>query len=83
MLVDSVLTMLVFSIIITVLLPAVMMLEQMMAESERTLEFNRRLYLEMLGHEDFESFRRDTSTYIVYDSRICDGTEEELCTYFE
>ncbi|WP_342386967.1 hypothetical protein [Salinicoccus bachuensis] len=83
MLVDSVLTMLVFSIIISILLPAVTMLEQTMAESESTLEFNRRLYLEMLAYEDFESFRRNTSAYIVHGSRICDGKEEERCAYFE
>ena len=39
MLVDSLLAMLIFGIIISVLMPAVMMLEQTMTESEETLEF--------------------------------------------
>lgn len=81
--VDSILTMLIFSIIITILLPAVMMLEQMLEESERTLEFNRRLYLEMLAHEDYESFTRETAAYTIHGSHICDKKDEERCAYFE
>ncbi|WP_175287043.1 type II secretion system protein [Salinicoccus roseus] len=83
MLVDSLLAMLIFGIIISVLMPAVMMLEQTMTESEETLEFNRRLYLEILSHEDFEAFRRSTSSYMIHDNRICSIKNEKRCAYFE
>ncbi|MFC3418123.1 hypothetical protein ACFOLA_01210 [Salinicoccus hispanicus] len=83
MMLDSVLTMLVFSVILSVLVPAMIMLNQTLSDSGRLLDYSRRLYIDMLAYEDYESFRRGSNDYRIEAHRICDKADTKLCVHFE
>ncbi|MCG1009022.1 hypothetical protein J4760_03025 [Salinicoccus sp. ID82-1] len=83
MMLDSVLTMLIFSIILSVLVPAMIMLNQTVSDSAGTLEFTRRLYIDMLAYEDYESFMLGSHNYRIEAHRICDKNDAKLCVHIE
>ncbi|GAB3071734.1 hypothetical protein ACFOU0_07925 [Salinicoccus sesuvii] len=83
MMIDSVLAMLIFSIILTVLVPGMIMLNHTLSDSGRLLEYSRRLYVDMLEYEDFQSFAGASHNYRIEKDRICDKNNPKLCVQIE
>lgn len=77
MMLDAVLAMLIFSIIIGILVPALMMIKITIIDAENKLDFSRSLYIELLKHEPSENFQHDD--YIHKGDAICDRGNPELC----
>lgn len=77
MMLDAVLAMLIFSIIIGVLVPALMMIRTTVIHAENTLDFSRSLYIELLKHDEPENFQHED--YIRKGDAICDKENTELC----
>lgn len=83
MMIDSILTMLIFSVILTVLVPAMIMLNHTLSDSGRLLEYSRKLYIDMLAYEDYEAFRGASHGYRIETQQICDKADPKLCVRFE
>lgn len=77
MMLDAILAMLIFSIIIGVLVPALMMIRTTIIQAENKLEFSRTLYIELLSHDAPEDFEHDD--YIRKGAAICDKDNAALC----
>lgn len=77
--IDSMFSMLIFTMLVTILLPASLMLQQLDNKSEQLLTFHRQLYLEIARHENFDAFLKHNQKYSVNRGEICDKTEENLC----
>lgn len=77
MMLDAVLAMLIFSIIIGILVPALMMIKTTVVHADDTLEFSRSLYIELLKHDTPEDFEH--ADYIMKGDSICDKDNMELC----
>lgn len=77
MMLDAVLAMLIFSMIIGVLIPALMLIRTTVIHADNTLEFSRSLYIELLKHDEPENFAHDD--YIRKGDAICDKNNTELC----
>ncbi|WP_411844326.1 hypothetical protein [Salinicoccus sp. HZC-1] len=77
MMLDAVLAMLIFSIIIGILVPALMMIKTTVAHADNTLEFSRSLYIEILKHDAPDDFKHED--YIMKGDSICDKENMELC----
>ncbi|WP_017548866.1 type II secretion system protein [Salinicoccus carnicancri] len=77
MMLDALLAMLIFSIIIGVLVPALMMIRTTVTLAEEKLDFSRSLYIELLNHDAPDNFTHDD--YILKGDSICAKKNETLC----
>lgn len=77
--IDSMFSMLIFTMLVTILLPAALMLQQLDSRSEQLLTFHRQLYLEIARYETFDAFTKNNKKYSVNRGEICDKSEENLC----
>lgn len=83
MMIDAMLSMLIFSVITAVLIPGIMMIKSLSQESETSLNFHRSLYIELLIYEDFNNFKNNTKKFNVSGDAICDEENFELCFEIE
>ncbi|HIW12229.1 MAG TPA: hypothetical protein H9891_03620 [Candidatus Salinicoccus stercoripullorum] len=77
MMLDAVLAMLIFSIIIGILVPALMMIRTTLTLAEEKLDFSRSLYIELLNDDTPENFTHDD--YIQKGDLMCAKENESLC----
>lgn len=76
---DSIFSVFTLTVIVTVLIPAVLMLEEMNRAGEEELGFHRQLFLELKRYEDYDSFIKNTERYDVKRGEICDKRKMDLC----
>jgi type II secretory pathway pseudopilin PulG len=79
LMIDSMLAVLTFTILVTVLLPGALMLQQMDHKSTQLLNFHRQLYLEISRYETYEDFIKNNKQYAVNRGEICDKSDKNLC----
>src|SRR5699024_12770929 len=77
MMMDAVLAMLIFSIIISILVPALMMIRTTLTLAVEQLDFSRSLYIELLNDATPENFTHDD--YIQKAELMCRKESEALC----
>lgn len=76
---DSMLSILIFLVIVTILIPGVFMLQQIDQKSNDSLLFHRQLYLEVSKYDDYEQFAEGTKKYSIKSGEICDRQDKTLC----
>ncbi|WP_415735705.1 hypothetical protein [Lacicoccus alkaliphilus] len=83
LLADSLLSLMIFVMITSILLPAALLLVQYDVKTKEQLDFNRHLYIVMNGYEDFDEFKDQSKGYVISQGEICDKDEKDLCIVYK
>lgn len=76
---DSMLSVMIFTLVVTILMPAVLMLEQIDNASSEQLKVHRQLYLEISRYESYDQFLKKNTKYKVKSGEICENSNLQNC----